>query len=677
MTKLCVLLLICTMTTVSAGTVYSPSSGISEKEVAMTGLNTDQQFTVTGTVKDAATGETLAGVTILVKGTTTGQISDGNGKFSIRIPDREAVLSFSFIGFTPQEIRVQQGSVVNVSLVTETKQIDEVVVVGYGVQKKESVVGAITQVTNASLMQSGTSNITNAISGKLSGVLTIQATGEPGNNSSEIIIRGVSSWNGSQPLVLVDGVERDFSRLDPNEIATISVLKDASATAVFGAKGANGVIVVTSKRGAIGKPKFDISIQTGVQKATRIPDHISSYTTMSLLNVARRNGGQWQSILPDNILNEYANPSNRLNALKYPNVNWFDEVTVPLAPLTNANLNISGGTEFAKYFLSLGYQYQGNFFKGTREKNDKYVDNRFYNHQFNYRINVDFSLTKTTTLSFNVGGEVDIKNNPSGSSWRNLYATGPARYPAYFPAWVLQDIPDPDYPTDTGIRLSANFGEYTGNPYTSFAQPQFDQDLGSRLFTDVIINQKLDAITKGLSFNGKASLSTYYNNRMLTLGSGYNFPDYTLDYTKLSVDIVDNIIVTGQPWTRGGQTLDNYKRAPYDINVGGLNGGYYNNLYYEMALNYNRSFGKHSVSALALFNRQQRNSGTSFPFYNEGLVGRATYDYNKKYLLEFNIGYTGSERFAPDNRFGVFPSAAVGCVISEEQFFKNAVPWMN
>jgi TonB-linked SusC/RagA family outer membrane protein len=674
MTKLCVLLLICTMTTVSAGTVYTPVSVSSSAEYFLTSPDNDEQGNVTGTIKDASTGEALAGVTILIKGTTTGQISDGNGKFSIRIPDREAVLVFSFIGYTPQEIRVQQGSVVNISLVTDTKQIDEVVVVGYGVQKKESVVGAITQVSNATLMQSGTSNVSNAISGKLSGVLTIQATGEPGSNSSEIIIRGLSSWNGSQPLVLVDGVERDFSRLDPNEISTISVLKDASATAVFGAKGANGVIVVTSKRGAIGKPKLDISYQTGMQKATRIPDHISSFTTMTLLNVARKNGGQWQSILPDNILNEYANPSNRLNALRYPNVNWFDEITAPFAPTTNANMNISGGTEFAKYFLSLGYQYQGNFFKGSRQG---YVDNRYYNHQFNYRINVDFALTKSTTLSLNVGGEVDVKNNPSGASWRNLYATGPARYPAYFPSWVLNEIPDPDYPDDTGIRLAANFGEYTGNPYTSFSQPQFNRDLGSRLFTDLIFNQKLDAITKGLSFNGKVSLSTYYSNRMLTLSSSYNYPDYTLDYSKLAVNANGNIIPTGQPWTRNGQTLDTYRRAPFDINVGGLNGGYYSDLYYELALNYNRSFGKHSITALGLFNRQQKNSGTEFPFYNEGLVGRATYDYNKKYLLEINVGYTGSERFAPTNRFGFFPSAAVGWVVSEEQFFKNAVPWMN
>jgi len=659
-TKLCILFLICSMTSVSASTIFADD------------LGTFQQNTVKGTVKDAATGEALMGVSIVVKGTTIGQLTDINGKFTISPPTAQATLLFSFIGYTTQEVSATAGTDLNIDMALEVTQISEVVVVGYGVQKKESVVGAITQVNNAALMKSGTSNITNAISGKLSGVLTIQSSGEPGSGQAEIIIRGLSSWNGSQPLVLVDGVERDFSRLDPNEINTISVLKDASATAVFGAKGANGVIVVTSKRGAIGKPKLDFSVSTGLQKATRIPDHIDSYTTMSLLNVGRKNGQQFTNILPDNILEEYRNPSTPLNALRYPNTNWFDEVTKPFSPTTNANLSVSGGTEFAKYFLSLGYQYQGDFFKGSKEG---YLDSRYYSHQFNYRINVDFALTKTSTLSLNVGGEADIKNTTSSGSWRNLYSTGPARYPAYFPAWVLEMVPDLDYPDATGERLAANFGEYTGNPYTSFIQPGFNKDLNSRLFTDLIFNQKLDNILKGLSVNGKVSLSTYYSNRLLTLD--YSYPDYTLDYNKIGVDANGDGIVDVNPWTRNGQTLENYALGPYDINVGNMNGGYYKDLYYELSVNYANSFGKHNITALGLFNRQQKNSTTSFPYYNEGLVGRATYDYNKKYLLEINIGYTGSERFAPDNRFGFFPSAAIGWVISEEQFFKNAIPWMN
>lgn len=485
-------------------------------------------------------------------------------------------------------------------------------------------------------------------------------------------MRGLSSWNGSAPLVLVDGVERDFSYLDPNEINSISVLKDASATAVFGAKGANGVIVVTSKRGNLGKPKFDYSFASGIQKATRIPDHIDSYTTMSLLNIGRMNGQQFTDLLPQNILEEYRNPTSQINSLRYPNTNWFDLCTKPFAPVANANLNVTGGTEFAKYFLSLGYQYTGDFFIGKR---DGYINNGYWGHQLNYRINVDFSLTQSTTLSLNVGGELDLKNAHSGSPWRNLYSTGPSRYPAYFPEWVLDVVPDPDYPNDHGIRLQQNFGEYTANPYTSLMQPGFNRDLGSRLFTDLILSQKLDKIVKGLSLNGKVSLSTYYKNRQMTLS--YTIPDYLLYYDRIGVDANNDGVVDQNPWYRSGQGNDVYYPAPMDINVSGLQGGYYSDLYYEASLNYGNTFGKHSVTGLALFNRQQKNSETSFPYYNEGLVGRATYDFDHKYLVEFNVGYTGSERFAPDKRFGFFPSAALGWVISEEPFFKASVPWMN
>ena len=642
MTKLCILFLLCPVDAFSA---------------------TGEQQAITGKVNDATTGEPLTGVTILVKGTTTGALTDLNGSFTIPATSNEPVtLQISFIGYTAQEVNAQPGIAISVVLSQSMTEMQEVVVVGYGTQKKESVVGAITQINSASLMKAGTVNITNAIAGKLSGVLTIQQTGEPGSNAAEIYVRGLSSWNGSAPLVLVDGVERDFTYLDPNEINTISVLKDASATAVFGAKGANGVIVVTSKRGTLGKPKFDYSFAYGVQKATRIPKHIDSYTTMSLLNIGRMNGQQFGDLLPDKILEEYRNPSTPLNSLRYPNTNWFDIVTKPFAPTGNANMNVTGGTEFVKYFLSLGYQYTGDFFKGTKQG---YVDNRYWSHQMNYRINVDFNLTRTSTLSFNVGGELDLKNSHSSSPWRNLYSTGPSRYPAYFPEWVLELVPDPDYPDDRGRRLQQNFGEYTSNPYSSMVQPSFNRDLGSRLFTDLIFNQNLDDLLKGLSFTGKVTLNTFYKNRQMTLS--YTEPDYLLYYDRIGVDANGDGKVDQNPWYRSGQGNDVYYPAPMDINVGGLltggNNKYYSDLYYEAALNYTGTFGRHNVTGLALFNRQQKNSETDFPYYNEGLVGRATYDYNHKYLFEFNVGYTGSERFAPDNRFGFLSvsSSWVGC----------------
>jgi TonB-linked SusC/RagA family outer membrane protein len=654
-TKLYILFLVCSITSVSAKTFFADDMDV-------------QQNIVKGTVKDAATGDALIGVTVLVKGTTTGALTDINGKFLLTLATGQATLSFSFVGYTTQEIPVSSGADLSVSLGMEVTQISEVMVVGYGTQKKESVVGAITQVDNKSIMSSGNYNITNAIAGKLSGVLTIQNTGEPGDNSAEIIVRGLSSWNGSAPLILVDGVERDFSNLDPNEINSISVLKDASATAVFGAKGANGVIIVTTKRGSLGKPKMDFTASYGIESASRVPKHISSYTTMSMLNVARMNDQQYSDILEDNILNEYRNPSTQLNALQYPDVDWFNELAAPFCPTTNANLNITGGTNFVKYFASFGYTYEGDFFKGLNEGG---LDSRFKSNRFNYRANVDFSLTKSTLLSFNLGGDITIKNtplSPSGDTWETLYMTGPARFPAYFPDWVLEQVPDTDYPNASGWRRSAPFGERFGNPYSNFMTGGFENTTGSRMFTDLILDQKLDKVLKGLSIKGKVSLSTYYN--MTSLSSDYTYPDYYLHY--------DLIGVAGQnPWERTGQTPEVYNQPPINVDVGGLNDGYYTELYYEGSLNYANSFGRHTVTGMALMNRQQKNLGTEFPYYNEALVGRATYDFAHKYFLEVNIGYTGSERFAPGNRFGFFPSGAIGWTISEEPFFKNAVPWMN
>jgi TonB-linked SusC/RagA family outer membrane protein len=647
----------------------------------------DQQA-LTGKITDAATGEPLIGVTVLVKGTTTGTLTDINGNFTIPSSSRTPVtLQISFIGYAAQEVQATPGTNVTVALALEVTQIQEVVVIGYGTQKKESVVGAITQVNSKALMQAGETSITNAIAGKLSGVLTIQQDAEPGSDNANMFVRGLSSWNGSAPLVLVDGVERDFTNIDPNEIESISVLKDASATAVFGAKGANGVIVVTTKRGLLGKPKMDFTGTYGIQVATRMPDNVDSYTTMSMYNVALMNNGTFAGLMPQSVLNEYKNPSSALNALRYPNVDWFDVVTKPFAPVSNANLNITGGTDFAKYFLSFGYQYTGDFFKGTH---DGAYDMRYYNHKFNYRINLDFNLTKKTILTLNVGGVLNSKNNPNSSGWRDLYSTSGSRAPAYYPAWVLDVVPDTDYPDAKGDRFAYPAGEYTTNPYYTMNSGQFNKELGSTLFTDLILKQNLDKIVKGLSVNGKISLSSYYRNRQVT--ASQTFPLYILYFDRIGVDVKNNATGLGSvsapnpdgkvdqnPWYRYNPAEGNevWTMPPLDVNTAGLQGGYYSDLYYEISLNFDRSFGKHNLSALGLFNRQQKNSQVDFPYYNEGLVGRATYDYNRKYLLEINVGYTGSERFAPEKRFGFFPSAALGWVISEEQFFKNAVPWMN
>ncbi len=661
--KLITILLFVGVFTVHANTIVDPQKETLKPEVISGSKKNTEAIRkrVTGRIVDEK-GESIIGATVMVNGSTIGTITNPDGLFSIELPEDSKLLTVSYIGYDSQEVLIGSQTNYKVILKDASIRIDEVVVVGYGTQKKESIVGAISQVSSEALITSGTGNITNAIAGKLSGVLTMQQSGQPGSNDSEIIIRGLSSWNGSQPLVLVDGVERDFTNLDPNEINTISVLKDASATAVFGAKGANGVIIVTTKRGTIGKPKLSFTANTGIQIPTKLPKHISSYTTMSALNVALMNRGFFQNLTSQNELDEYQNPSTRLNSLRYPNTDWFDMFTKPFAPTQQANINISGGTKFVKYFASFGYLHEGDFFEGYK---DGYVDTHYKNDKINYRTNLDFAITPTTDISFNIGGDIQTVNGHSAVPWQFLYGSSPAAYAPYFPEWVLDEVPDPDYPDERGIRYSSNTGQYFNNPYNIFYSGSFNKRLTSKLFTDILFSQKLDFITQGLVFKAKASLSTSYQNLALT--ADYDFPEYTLNYDKIGVEGVN-------PWIRDQEGNEVYKQGPLDVNIGGMTGGYYTNLYYEFATKYNRTFGKHSVSGLALINYQQKNSGSEFAYYNAGVVGRATYDYDGKYLFEMNLGYTGSERFAPENRFGIFPAIAVGWIASEEKFFKSAFP---
>lgn len=630
-------------------------------------VNQQDELIVKGKVFDDE-GLPAIGANILVKGSPSiGTITDFDGDFILKIPSAKSVLLISYIGFNTIEYPVLNNKKeIVLHLKQDNEVLDEVVVVAYGVQEKASIVGAISQVGNKSLVESGMSDITSALSGKMSGVLTMQQSGQPGSTENEIIIRGVSSWNGSKPLVMVDGVERDYSDLDPNEVNTISVLKDASATAVFGAKGANGVIIVTTKRGVKSKPDLNVSFSHGFEMPTRVPDHIDAHTTMSMYNVAMKNEGTFSNMMSQEALNEYKNPSSLLNSLKYPDVNWFDLVTKKMSSTTNANVNLRGGTEKVKYFLSLGYFHQGSLFDTFDDGG--FCDTEYNYNRFNFRSNLDFSLSKSSKLAFNLGGDINIQKHPtSGDTWRYLYQTSSTLYPAYYPSWVLDEVPDLDYPDATGDRLAIAQNDKIGNPYSLFNQGSFNEYTSSKLFTDLVFNQDLDFITKGLSFTSKVSLSTYYKNKSLT--ANWTFPQYQLHFDRIGTD--------QNPWQRSGEGNETWTQPPLDINVGGLEGGYYSNLYYEFALNYKQSFGDHTVSALALMNRHQKNAATSFAYYNESWVGRATYNYLRKYIFEVNVGYTGSERFAPANRFGFFPSGAIGWVFSEEKFMKEHLPFIN
>ena len=592
--------------------------------------------TVKGVVVDAS-GEPVIGAYVVVEGSSAqGAITDLNGNFSLTVPDA-GHLQVTFIGYETLIVPLTSQREYRLVLRESSEVLEDVVVVGYGTQRKESVVGAISQVKGSVLVESGVSNITNALAGKLSGVTTLQVSGQPGQNDAEIVIRGVSSFNNNSPLVLVDGVERDFASLDPNEVANVSVLKDASATAVFGAKGANGVIIVTTKRGSEGKPHMEISFSQGLANPINTPVHVNAYDTMNLMNVGKMNDQQFSALTSSADLEQFRKPSSRINELRYPDVNWLGSMVRTFAPTTNANFNISGGTKFVKYFASVGFTHEGSIFQSFQD--DKVRSSHDYN-RFNFRTNVDFQVTRSTKVSINLGGNVGIKKKPDtrggdAQFWLALYGSSTTKYPMYYPAWALQEVPDTDYPGVVEDRLVSVADQSTYNPYFEMMKGNFSEYTNTKVFSDLILNQRLDFITKGLYIQGKVSLSTYYNYK--TLATTYTRPSYELYF--------DRIGTGTNPWYRSGDDGYVYTPAPlYTTAANSLEGGYYLDLYYDISLNYDRTFGKHHVTALALLNRQEQDKGTDFPYYNEAIVGRVTYDYAHKYLLEYNMGYTGSLR---------------------------------
>jgi TonB-linked SusC/RagA family outer membrane protein len=644
---------LCLTALLAVGMISSGGSAFAQGKVTITGVVTDDLGPVPG-------------VGVMVAKTADGTVTDLDGRYSLQAREGD-ILVFSCVGYADVQRTVGKQNVINVVLSEDSTLLDEVVVVGYGTQRKESVVGAITSVKGETLVGSGVSNITSAISGKLSGVVTIQTSGQPGQNDAEILVRGVSSFNGNSPLVLVDGVERDFSSLDPNEVDDISVLKDASATAVFGAKGANGVIIVTTKNGQEGKPKMDVSYSSGFSNPINMARHVDAYTTMSTMNVAMMNDQNFTGLASAAELAEYRNPSSRLNSLRYPDVDWLRELTNTFSMTQNANFNIQGGTRFVKYFASVGYVREGSIFKSF---NDGKVDSSYSYDRVNFRTNLDFNVTRSTVVSFKLGGNVGIKNKPvpqdgDEGMWKYIFGSSSAKFPMYYPEWVLEEVPDLDYPGASGVRLMSEADQTTGNPYYQLMKGSFVQQTDTKIFSDIIAKQNLDFITKGLSVQAKVSLSTYYKYNTLT--TQYNRPSWKLNFDRIGTGV--------NPWDRTGTDGFYYVQPPlYTTAENSLQGGYYLDLYYDASVNYARNFGKHNVTGMFLFNRQEQDKGSDFPYYNEALVARATYDYGHKYLVEFNMGYTGSERFSPENRFGFFPSGAIGWVVSEEKFFEPLKP---
>ena len=628
--------------------------------LSFSGLSAQQGFVVTGNVSDEF--GSMPGVSVLIKGTTQGVVTDALGKFSITVPRKESVLQFSFVGYNTQLVEVGSRTFLEIVMVENISALDEVVVVGYGVQKKESSVASIAQVTGSDMLKMNATNVTNALTGQVAGVSIVQNSGQPGNDAGKIFIRGVSSWQSSDPLVLVDGVERSYNQIDPNEIETLSVLKDASATAVFGVRGANGVILITTKRGKKGEVKVSGSAELTIKEPINVLKPMNSYQTALVMNEAYKNDNNWGSLWSNAMLAHWRDQD--LPWL-YPNTDWQDVMLKKNAFSHKYNVNVSGGTDFARIFASLSYLFDGDIVKTVKQPD---YDPTYKLSQYNYRFNIDIDLTKSTLLSLDAGGFVSTMNRPYETSnqrtLRPIYTLGPMVIPAYYPAEVLNLYPDPTRPDQTGDRIAGTGVPNAESPVLANNYSGQSSIKTTNLDATITLKQSLDFITKGLSINGKVA----YTHRLA----------YSRDW---ALDVVAWQLNQNGSWSRFvGRTgaLDPELAAtPVNYNGETVNGDPFRSWYYEASVNYEHSFRKHSFTGLLLGQRKKTQANVAFPHYEEGVVGRITYDYDFRYAAEVNMGYNGSEQFAPQNRYGFFPSYGITWNLQNEKFFEPIKPIIN
>ena len=610
-----------------------PLKGYSNEAFSSEGM---QQNTVkvTGTVKDT-NGEPIIGTNVMVVGSATGVITDIDGNFTLNVPVGSK-LQFSFIGYKEQVVPVKKGISLNIVLEEDAQMLGEVEVVAYGVQKKVSVTGAISSMRGDDLLKTPAGSISNILSGQVTGISSVQYSGEPGADAADIYVRGIATTNNATPLIQVDGVERDFSQIDPNEIESVTILKDASATAVFGVRGANGVILITTKRGAEGKAKISFTTSAGVNVRTKELEFANSYQYASYVNMMRTNDGN-EPLYSDEQLAAFR---DHTNPLLYPDINWIDYCMNKAAFQSQHNVSISGGTNNMRYFVSAGLFTQDGMFKQFNLTDDFNFDYKRYN----YRANLDFDISKTTLLSVNIGGRVESKRTPESGEdqnqlFRKLYWAVP---------FASAGIVDGKY-----IKTNADYVTKPGaDGLESYYGKGFRNQTTNVLNLDLVLDQKLDFITKGLSIKLKGSYNSSYSTTKIASSS-------VATYTPV---VDDKGAITYKK--SGSDSQTSYREGDY---------GKGRDWYMELALNYNRKFGNHSVTGLFLYNQSKRYypGGTYdyIPTGYVGLVGRVTYDWKTRYLAEFNVGYNGSENFNPENRYGFFPAGSIGWIVSEEPFF--------
>lgn len=598
-----------------------------------------QEKVVTGLIKDVQ-GNPVIGATITIKGTSSGVISDAKGKFSIKTSQGKTLV-VSYIGFNPVELSVGTQTHFDVSLTDSSIQFEDVVVVGYGVQRKVTATGAVSQVKGSDLVKSPVVNMGQALTGRAAGVTTYQASGEPGKDDVTLRIRGTGTLNSSEPLVIVDGVERPFSQINSEEIESISVLKDAATTAVYGVRGANGVLVITTKKGIEGPARVSFSANMAMQTPTRMPNSVDGVTVAKLYNEAKYNDDPTQNptFTPDDLL-LYENGQDPLG---HPNINWKEYMMKDIALLQTYNISVSGGTKATKYYTSVGYFSQGGLLKDFSNKvRGVGYGNDFSYQRINVRSNLDFDITPTTKIGVQMGGIISSRfaaPSPFEKILNGAAIAGP---------YVYQDklIKVPEVP----------FGN---SPLIDYLD-SVNEEQSNTINTNVSFRQNLDFITKGLLFRGLASYDSFYDHELkkaqtpaiYNLLTGHDFDGNTIKVFELARE-PGVLPAPTETWSRR------------------------HNMHAEIALDYKRDFNGHNISVLALGTLDKKwwvaSQYPTVPISYVGLVARATYDYKSKYMLEFNVGYNGSENFAEGKRFALFPAISFGWNVAEEKFFKEFV----
>lgn len=660
-------------------------AGIPLQGVAQTGRTAKVQatqsnkITVSGTVLDKTTNDPLIGVSVVVKGVANaGTITDMDGKFTLKLPYAEAPLVFSYLGYQPQEIVPGAKKELTVLLQEDTKTLQEVVVVGYTKQRKETMIGSVATITTKDLTQSPTANINNALAGRLPGLIVNQyAGGEPGVDQSELFIRGKATYGNQSAIVIVDGIERDMSYLAPDEIETFTILKDASATAAYGIRGANGVIVITTKRGkAAEKATVNLKASIGINQPIGFPEYLGSADYATLYNEARLNDAKMTGadISSLNLFSQQAIDNFRRakgdnsDGLGY-DWDYYDFAFKP-GLQEDVSLSIRGGTDKVRYYVLANYFSQGGNYKYS---NAGEYDSQTKFTRYNFRSNIDININRYLSTRLDLGARITDRNAPGTTAGRLM--TICATQPPYLPILVEENAhpQNEEYIQQNPRGMLYGDNIYRYNLLGELSRTGYLNEKNTYLNGSFAMNLDMEFLTKGLKaevmFSYDASEGRWINRKLDTYKDGYReYPKYA---TFMPIEGSD-------AYMAGGHYTGAYKTGnKYDIDQTIGNGFSHNasdgRTYIQARLDYNRLFSnRHEVTAMLLANRGNRTVNNELAYHSQGITGRFAYYYNQKYLMEFNFGYNGSENFAPGKRYGFFPAGSIGWVVSEEEFMKKA-----